>query len=114
MRLLRSCPTTGQHLRHLELTPNHALRIAIEEWCGQHGVEVPPRVPECFEREDLGSLMAEEGAGGGADRGAEARAAGVGVVDQVVLGHQEIVWAVEGAGQTVVTGEAGRGVGGKA
>lgn len=28
----RTCPVTGMRLRHLELTPNFALRTAIQEW----------------------------------------------------------------------------------
>lgn len=31
----RTCPVTGMRLRHLELTPNHALRNAIQVRCPQ-------------------------------------------------------------------------------
>eukprot|EP00803_Ostreobium_quekettii_P009239 evm.model.scf_479.6 EVM.evm.TU.scf_479.6 scf_479:33896-37924(+) len=36
----RTCPVTGQRLRHLELVPNFALRNAIQEWATAHGVKL--------------------------------------------------------------------------
>lgn len=41
----RTCPVTGMRLRHLELTPNHALRNAIQVRCAarlQHNVGPGP------------------------------------------------------------------------
>jgi F-box/WD-40 domain protein 7 len=42
----KTCPVTGMRLRHLELTPNFALRSAIVEWGQQHGVKLPERVKQ--------------------------------------------------------------------
>lgn len=40
----RTCPKTGSVLQHTGLTPNHALRSVIAEWCEKHGVEAPKKV----------------------------------------------------------------------
>ncbi|KAG1678253.1 hypothetical protein FOA52_013873 [Chlamydomonas sp. UWO 241] len=80
----RTCPLTGKRLRHVELTPNHALRNAIQEWAAQHGVA-------------LGSVSATTAAG---------------PVEQeveppsILLGHDEIVWSVEVYGSRLLSASA--------
>lgn len=39
----KTCPVTGMRLRHLELTPNFALRSAIVDWAQQNSVKLPER-----------------------------------------------------------------------
>lgn len=39
----KTCPVTGMRLRHLELTPNFALRSAIVDWAAANGVKLPER-----------------------------------------------------------------------
>lgn len=94
----RTCPTTRQRLRHLELIPNHTLRMAIEEWCARSGVDLParssPPLAETIEGEASGAQGARDE---GASEGLE--------MEQVVVGHDEIVWAVLHAGNVAVTGE---------
>lgn len=42
----KTCPVTGMRLRHLELTPNFALRSAILDWAAANGVKLPERVTQ--------------------------------------------------------------------
>jgi F-box/WD-40 domain protein 7 len=42
----KTCPVTGMRLRHLELTPNFALRSAIVDWAQQNGVKLPERATQ--------------------------------------------------------------------
>lgn len=39
----KTCPVTGMRLRHMELTPNFALRSAIMDWAKDNGVRLPER-----------------------------------------------------------------------
>ena len=39
----KTCPVTGMRLRHLELTPNFALRSAIADWAQANGVRLTER-----------------------------------------------------------------------
>ena len=41
----KTCPVTGMRLRHLELTPNFALRSAIVDWAAANGVHLADRLP---------------------------------------------------------------------
>ena len=67
-----TCPATGARLRHLELTPNFALRDAVAEWALREGVPVPQ--PEDGAGRTAAALLykgggGEEGGGGGSARG---------------------------------------------
>lgn len=42
----KTCPVTGMRLRHLELTPNFALRSAILDWAAANGIKMPERVTQ--------------------------------------------------------------------
>jgi F-box/WD-40 domain protein 7 len=57
-----TCPATGARLRHLELTPNFALRDAVTEWALREGVPVP--VPEDGSGRTAAALLYKGGAGG--------------------------------------------------
>lgn len=37
----RTCPRTQQVLSHIILTPNYLVRDMIEQWCKEHGIELP-------------------------------------------------------------------------
>ena len=39
----KTCPVTGMRLRHMELTPNFALRSAIMDWAKDNGMRLPER-----------------------------------------------------------------------
>ncbi|KAK2079450.1 hypothetical protein QBZ16_003142 [Prototheca wickerhamii] len=96
----RTCPVTGLRLRHTSLTPNHALRGAIEEGAG-------PRRPRA------GGAERESPAAGGAER--ESPAAGDSVcedpaprgsgadayIPNILHGHEEIVWALLALGDVL-------------
>jgi F-box/WD-40 domain protein 7 len=42
----KTCPVTGMRLRHLELTPNFALRSAIVDWAQANGVRLTERATQ--------------------------------------------------------------------
>eukprot|EP00210_Caulerpa_lentillifera_P002053 g1968.t1 len=69
----RTCPVTGQRLRHLELNPNLALRSAIQEWAEGNNVQL---------RSDGQMLTQYVTYHDEAPR-------------NILQGHEEIVWAVE-------------------
>ena len=58
-----TCPATGARLRHLELTPNFALRDAVAEWALRAGVPVPQ--PEDGGGRTAAALLYKGGGGGG-------------------------------------------------
>lgn len=80
----RTCPVTGQRLRHLELVPNFALRNAIQEWATAHGIKL---------RNDGTRVNAP-----------------IHYQDQrprnILQGHDEIVWAVEVNGNRLFSASA--------
>ena len=82
----RTCPVTGMRLRHLELTPNFALRSAIHEWAAQNNIELPIR--EQTKQDDLVTMECKEEEG------------------QVLRGHDEIIWALEKKGNHLITASA--------
>ena len=92
----KTCPVTGMKLRHTEMTPNFALRNAIQEWAGEHGIVLPDS--RSRQREDNcvttvcqdGVLVTEEEE----DQGV------------VLSGHDEIVWALQKHGDCLVTASA--------
>lgn len=49
----RTCPQTEQVLSHTLLTPNHLIRQMIEQWCKNHGVELPNQVQCVYNEEDV-------------------------------------------------------------
>ncbi|TXG66212.1 hypothetical protein EZV62_007487 [Acer yangbiense] len=59
----RTCPQTKQCLTHTVLIPNILVREMISEWCKEHCVELPQRIPEIDEhvtelgRNNLNSLL---------------------------------------------------------
>ena len=57
-----TCPATGARLRHLELTPNFALRDAVAEWALREGVPVPQ--PEDGGERTAAALLYKGGGGG--------------------------------------------------
>lgn len=119
-----TCPVTGARLRHLELTPNFALRDAVGEWAAGVGRAVPAR-PDGAPRTNAATLFkggsggAPSGGGGGraAARAAAAAALAAAVASStpsgdaatttdspslppaplpsILHGHDEIVWAVD-------------------
>eukprot|EP00193_Tetraselmis_chui_P006469 CAMPEP_0177764970 /NCGR_PEP_ID=MMETSP0491_2-20121128/7731_1 /TAXON_ID=63592 /ORGANISM="Tetraselmis chuii, Strain PLY429" /LENGTH=521 /DNA_ID=CAMNT_0019281265 /DNA_START=443 /DNA_END=2008 /DNA_ORIENTATION=+ len=74
----RTCPATGVRLRHLELTPNFALRSAIQDWASENSVTLP-NVNNPTQRTTTSSYRWEE------DPNSR----------HILQGHDEIVWAVE-------------------
>ena len=66
-----TCPATGARLRHLELTPNFALRDAVAEWALREGVPVPQ--PEDGAVRTAAALLYK---GGGGEEGAGAAGLG--------------------------------------
>ena len=82
----RTCPVTGMRLRHLELTPNFALRSAIQEWAAQNNIELPIREQTKQEDPVIVECKEEEG--------------------QVLRGHDEIIWALEKRGNNLITASA--------
>ncbi|KAL4854787.1 F-box/WD repeat-containing protein 7 [Chlorella vulgaris] len=86
----KTCPVTGMRLRHLELTPNFALRSAIVEWGQQHGVKLPERVKQ----QAVQPVFKWD----------ESRAG------NILQGHSEIIWAIEVLGNRVYTASADKTV----
>lgn len=117
----KTCPVTGMRLRHHELTPNFALRTAIQvygvevecicniaqtcdyvglpsmqnprthtqEWAAEHNVNIKSRSTRTSAPVTAGTPMrTEEG------------------VDNIMTGHDEIVWAVEVAGNRLFSASA--------
>ena len=125
-----SCPATGARLRHLELTPNFALRDAAAVWAASVGVELPG--PPDGRHTVAAVVWKGESASGDAPGAVEPAAApapaaaeaatpappprtlDAGTADRtshpnVLHGHDEIVWAVEAApGGRAVSASADR------
>jgi len=125
----KTCPCTGSRLRHLELTPNYALRTAIQEWAHTHGVtlgplqppqassspstkQTPPpshsqRVPS-YQGELLPALPPPSSQ----QQQQQRRTHGSSGVQQeqegggLLQGHEEIVWAVEAYDNRLVSASA--------
>ena len=83
----KTCPVTGMRLRHTELTPNFALKSAIHEWAADNGIELPSAEEE--HRVELVDGWEDDGEQG-----------------QVLSGHDEIVWALERHGDSLITASA--------
>jgi len=69
-----TCPVTGARLRHLELTPNFALRDAVAEWAAAAGRAVPAR-QDGAPRTNAATLW-KGGSGGGGGGGGGTPAGG--------------------------------------
>ena len=86
----KTCPVTGMRLRHLELTPNFALRSAIQDWAQQNGVRLAeaPALPQ-----PQPAFKWEEARGG-----------------NILHGHEEIIWAIEHSEGRLFTASADKTV----
>jgi F-box/WD-40 domain protein 7 len=94
----KTCPVTGMKLRHTEMTPNFALRSAIQEWAGEHGIVLPD--PTSRQREDnCVTTVCQDNVIVRDEEGEEDQ--GV-----VLSGHDEIVWALQQHGDCLVTASA--------
>ncbi|KAK3280071.1 hypothetical protein CYMTET_12078 [Cymbomonas tetramitiformis] len=95
----RTCPVTGVRLRHLELMPNFALRNAIREWASTNSVELP-------------AVMANAAivsAPSNHNTAVVQEIAGVDTTVQqqnILQGHEEIVWATEVSGRRLFSASA--------
>jgi F-box/WD-40 domain protein 7 len=89
----KTCPVTGMKLRHTEMTPNFALRSAIHEWAAEHGVPLPTEVKTKAQSSKVISTH-RDSEDGGEDGGT------------VMSGDDEIVWALEKKGNSLVTASA--------
>ncbi|KAL0021768.1 hypothetical protein WJX79_006996 [Trebouxia sp. C0005] len=78
----RTCPVTGMRLRHLELTPNFALRNAIQEWATSNKVPMMHREVKPHAAINTTTLYKTE---------EEVSVAPT----NILQGHDEIVWSVE-------------------
>ena len=85
----KTCPVTGQRLRHLELTPNFALRTAIQQFATEHGITLSDRqLTSVTEKAVVNSVNGGEPS--------TSLNEGSNTIGHTVLeGHEEIVWAVE-------------------
>eukprot|EP00882_Tetradesmus_deserticola_P004990 GHRQ01005259.1.p1 GENE.GHRQ01005259.1~~GHRQ01005259.1.p1 ORF type:complete len:429 (+),score=103.88 GHRQ01005259.1:79-1365(+) len=81
----RTCPVTGMRLRHLELVPNHALRNAIQEWATAHGISLPNH----YDTTNQPTFKLDDHH-----------------PKNILLGHEEIVWAVEVYGARLFSASA--------
>ena len=88
----KTCPVTGMKLRHTEMTPNFALRSAIREWAAENGVPLPTE--EVKTKAQSSKVIV-------AHRDSEDEEEGT-----VMSGHDEIVWALEKKGNSLVTASA--------
>ena len=96
----RTCPCTGSRLLHLELTPNYALRTAIQEWAHNHGVPLGTHstvTPEKPRKERSGQQHSSRRESSAA---VQQQPAGI------LQGHDEIVWALEAFGDRLVSASA--------
>lgn len=78
----KTCPCTGMKLRHLEFTPNYALKSAIQEWAVANNYKLPePPAPERVRPELLAQKSEHQ----------------MDTLDHppLLIGHDEIIWAVE-------------------
>jgi len=83
----KTCPVTGIKLRSLELTPNFALRMAIQDWATANGIKLnTSQLTSVMEK----AVVNTAGEGEDSVAGMSAR-----VPHSVIEGHDEIVWAVE-------------------
>ncbi len=80
----KTCPVTGVRLRHLELTPNFALRSAIQEWAKANGVTLKTKQFTSVTEKAVVNSASDVTEGGSAS-----------IPHCVLEGHEEIVWAVE-------------------
>lgn len=94
----KTCPVTGVRLRHLELMPNFALRNAVREWAETNGVTLRPvkaptmsttymevETSEAFVTDDVPETIPAQ---------------------QILQGHDEIVWAMEVSGRHLFSASA--------
>mmetsp|Transcript_26651 Transcript_26651/g.50639 ORF Transcript_26651/g.50639 Transcript_26651/m.50639 type:complete len:532 (+) Transcript_26651:449-2044(+) len=91
----KTCPTTGARLRHLELMPNFALRNAVREWATNNNYELRPvseqacvtalAEPSHVCVQDVSENMPGQ---------------------QILQGHDEIVWAMEMSGRRLFSASA--------
>ena len=81
----KTCPVTGIKLRSLELTPNFALRMAIQDWANVNGIALnTSQLTSVMEKAVVNTAEGEGGV-----------AVSSRVPHSVIEGHDEIVWAVE-------------------
>lgn len=81
----KTCPVTGIKLRSLELTPNFALRMAIQDWANANGIALnTSQLTSVMEKAVVNTAEGEDGV-----------AVSSAVPHSVIEGHDEIVWAVE-------------------
>mmetsp|Transcript_22314 Transcript_22314/g.26847 ORF Transcript_22314/g.26847 Transcript_22314/m.26847 type:complete len:530 (+) Transcript_22314:256-1845(+) len=98
----RTCPVTGVRLRHNELMPNFALRNAIRDWATAHGVELKPAdntttiSPGPADAQIGPEFSATELAGSNAAANSQ----------NILQGHEEIVWAMEVSGRRLFSASA--------
>ncbi|KAL6782481.1 hypothetical protein ACKKBG_A06945 [Auxenochlorella protothecoides x Auxenochlorella symbiontica] len=81
----KTCPVTGTRLRHMELTPNFALRSTIADWAAENGIDLQRTRPS-----EPAAAPAEP------PRQAPQQAAGRQSAN-ILHGHDEIVWALQPA-----------------
>ena len=94
----KTCPVTGIKLRSLELTPNFALRMAIQDWATANGIVLnTSSLTSVMEKAVVNTAgEGEEGAAGGCSS----------VPHSVIEGHDEIVWAVEATARHLFSASA--------
>jgi len=88
----RTCPVTGERLRHLEHMPNFALRNAVREWAEQNGIELKPL--------DVSSSTAVS------PPDAPVTFTEPVPAQKILQGHDEIVWAIEVSGRRLFSASA--------